>query len=63
MLTSHIQIIMSVYNTLLYAFDLVISGGLLAVMFPFLIHQLMLYPNSKPKLKLSTFAEMDGLSG
>ena len=42
MLTSHIQIIMSVYNTLLYAFDLVISGGLLAVMFPFLIHQLML---------------------
>ena len=42
MLTSQIRIIMGVYNTLLYAFDLVISGGLLAVMFPFLIHLLML---------------------
>ena len=38
MLTSQIRIIMGVFNTLLYAFDLVIYGGLLAVMFPFLIH-------------------------
>ena len=51
MLTSQIRIIMGVYNTLLYAFDLVISGGLLVVIFPFSFPQLMLYPNSEPKLK------------